>query len=673
MALGAELIGQLDFLGDWGVLTTDQRLVVTGWNRWLTQRTGLTPGAVLGKTLPDLFPDLPARRIDQYYRQALAGRPVVLSQRLHRYVLPMRPAHAGTGFDFMQQTARIIPVANGPDAGGTVTLIEDVTERVVYEAELRARARRQAATAVVARAALAGGELEDVAREVVRHVRDTLDVEFAEVVEARPEAGWIVLAGGGWYRPAPVVFDPSAPRLQADLAAGSLVITTDLGDDHLRANGVGGGVIVAVPGPAGRPPRRLGVYARGPRAFPQDEVEFVRSLADVLGMAGERKHLEDELRLRLGDLAEVDKRKDDFLATLAHELRNPLAPVRNSLQILRLTPDPEIRDRALGVMGRQLGHMVRLIDDLLDLSRINRNKMELRRAPIRLPDVVASAVETARPAIDAAGHELTVTLPPTPVTLDADLTRLAQVFANLLTNSAKYTEPGGRIGLEAVVDPGGVTVTVRDTGIGIPAAALPTLFEMFAQVDRAAERAAGGLGIGLALVKGLVDMHGGTVAAASPGPGQGSTFTVRLPVVDSPPPAAEGQPGLAGRSASPRRILVVDDNRDSAATMGEMLRLGGHDVALAHDGVEALDRAEAFRPEVILMDVGMPRMNGLDAARQIRSRPWGTDAVIVAMTGWGQAGDRVRTKEAGFDAHLVKPVDALELQDWLLRLHRPGE
>ncbi|HEX4611272.1 MAG TPA: PAS domain S-box protein, partial [Urbifossiella sp.] len=371
----------------------------------------------------------------------------------------------------------------------------------------------------------------------------------------------------------------------------------------------------------------------------------------------ERRRMEEELR-------DADRRKDDFLALLAHELRNPLAPIRNGLQVIRLSGDRETRERSQAMMDRQLTHMVRLIDDLLDVSRINRGKMELRRSRILLADALSSAVETARPVIEAAGHELTTDLPADPVTLDADLTRLAQVFSNLLTNSAKYTERGGRIALAARRDGAEVVVTVTDTGIGIPAEALPRIFDMFSQVDRSIERNTGGLGIGLALVKGLVEMHGGTVAAASGGQGRGSEFTVRLPASTVRP----GNPGdvPAAPSGTPsgpgRRILVVDDNRDSAQSMGEMLRLFGHQVAFAYDGLEAVERAGAFRPEAILMDVGMPRLNGYEATRRIREQPWGRGMSIIALTGWGQEGDRSRSKDAGCDGHLVKPVSLSELE-----------
>jgi PAS domain S-box-containing protein len=411
---------------------------------------------------------------------------------------------------------------------------------------------------------------------------------------------------------------------------------------------------------AGTLGRRVYDYILMPVLGADGEVEAVAGLTrDVT----DRQQLEQELR-------DQDRKKDDFIALLAHELRNPLAPIRNGLQVLRLGPgNADALAKARDMMDRQLTHMVRLIDDLLDVSRINRHKMVLRRERVTLADVVASAVETARPVIDAAGHELTVALPAAPVVLDADLTRLAQVFSNLLTNSAKYTPKGGRVWLAAERAGGQVVVSVRDTGIGIPAPALPTVFDMFSQVDRSVEKTTGGLGIGLALVKGLVEMHGGTVTADSAGEGRGTTFTVALPEAGR----AEEPGAAAGAGPAPvaaGRILVVDDNRDGAESMADMLGMLGNEVRTAHDGLEAVAAAEAFRPDVILMDVGMPRLNGLDATKRIRGQPWGANVTVIALTGWGQEGDRERSREAGCDGHLVKPVNLTDLQR-LLRELRP--
>jgi CheY-like chemotaxis protein len=360
-------------------------------------------------------------------------------------------------------------------------------------------------------------------------------------------------------------------------------------------------------------------------------------------------------------LQDADRRKDEFLATLAHELRNPLAPIRNGLQLLKLASDPETGEAARAMMERQLAQMVRLVDDLMDVSRITRNKLELRKTRLELWAAVQSALETARSQIEANGHTLTVTLPSYPVYVDGDLTRLAQVFWNLLNNSAKYTEPGGHISLVAEVVRGEAVLTVRDNGIGIPAEALPGLFEMFSQVDGSLERAQGGLGIGLALVKGLTEAHGGNVSVESRGGGHGSTFTVRLPISQGQYAASEG----AGRHqpvAGPgRRILIVDDNRDAAASLAMLLTVLGNDTRTAHDGLQAVELADAFRPDLIVLDIGLPKLNGYDACRRIRQQVWAQEMLIVAATGWGQQEDRRRSKEAGFDRHLVKPIDAAEL------------
>ncbi len=377
----------------------------------------------------------------------------------------------------------------------------------------------------------------------------------------------------------------------------------------------------------------------------------------------ERKCAEDAMR-------DANRKKDEFIAMLAHELRNPLAPIRNGLQVMRFgASDPDSMRQASTMMERQLGHMVRLIDDLLDVSRISRNKMELRKERVTLSDVVTSAVETARPLIDAGGHSFSVSLPHSPILLDADLTRLAQVFGNLLCNSAKYTPPGGHIWLEAKQRGNDAFISISDNGIGIPPESLANVFDMFTQVDRSIERNTGGLGIGLALVKGLVEMHNGTVSVVSPGLGRGTTFTVRLPALENACERAEEniqeEPSTAGMK---RRFLVVDDNKDSATTMAMMLKLVGNEVRTANDGFEALNVSEQFRPQVILMDLGMPKLNGYKATRLIREQPWGRSITIIALTGWGQENDRAQSREAGCNGHLVKPVSLPDLEKLLIEL-----
>ncbi len=394
----------------------------------------------------------------------------------------------------------------------------------------------------------------------------------------------------------------------------------------------------------------------------------------IRDQVAELERAQEELRASEEALRDADQKKDDFIALLAHELRNPLAPLRNGLQVMRLAGDRDAEAvvQARAMMERQLTHLVRLVDDLLDVSRISRNKLELRRERVLLADVVSSAVETARPMIEAANHDLQITLPAGPVYLDADLTRLAQVFSNLLTNSAKYTARGGQIRLAAERGADAVVVRVQDNGIGIPAASLENIFDMFSQVDRSIERDTGGLGIGLALVRGLVEMHGGSVAAVSAGQDQGSTFTVRLPLAKARPAPREAN-GTNGRQPRiRRRVLVVDDNRDGASSMAMMLRLLGNEIRTAHDGIEALEQARAFQPDVILMDLGMPRLNGLEATRRIREQEWGRDVAIIALTGWGQEGDRERSRQAGCNGHLVKPVDLPDLEKLLADVQPKG-
>jgi PAS domain S-box-containing protein len=397
------------------------------------------------------------------------------------------------------------------------------------------------------------------------------------------------------------------------------------------------------------------------RGFPvKDAAGRVYRFVGIAEDTTEKKQAEEALK-------EANRRKDEFLATLAHELRNPLAPIRTGLELMKLAGDDrQVIDDARGLIERQLAQMVRLIDDLLDVSRITRGRLELRTQRIPLAAAVQVALEATGGFIESCGHELSVELPPEPIELDADLTRLAQVFSNLLNNAAKYTEQGGRIWLSAEAHDGEVVVRVRDTGIGIPAELLPDVFEMFTQVDQSLERSRGGLGIGLTLARRLVEMHKGTIEARSGGAGLGSEFIVRLPAARGSPASEPSPCGAGTRPAgrANRKILVVDDNRDAALTLSKLLRRMGNDVQTVHDGEEAVDAASAFRPELVLLDIGLPKLNGYDAARQIRDQSWGKDMILVALTGWGQDDDRRRSREAGFDHHLVKPVDP----DALVRL-----
>ena len=405
----------------------------------------------------------------------------------------------------------------------------------------------------------------------------------------------------------------------------------------------------------------------------RDATGRVVGAAKVARDITDRKRTEEVLRVEA-------RRKDEFLAVLAHELRNPLAPIRNAVEILAQAGggDPRV-GWVRGVLDRQVGQLARLVDDLLDLSRVGRGKVRLAVERVAVADVLDRAVETSRPVVDAGGHRLTVGRPVEPLWVDADPTRLAQVLSNLLNNAAKYTPPGGAIELAAARAGDAVEFRVADTGIGIPADKLGEVFEPFSQVDTALDRAQGGLGIGLAIVRRLVELHGGTVMAHSDGPGRGSRFTVRLPLMGNPEPGTRSDgadtpgpplPVPHSEFRAPKRVLVVDDNVDAAESLALLLQVLGHVARTVHDGPAALAAAREYRPEVVFLDIGMPGMTGHEVAVRLRAMPEARGAVLVAVTGWGQEEDRRRTREAGFDRHLVKPVDPEALREVLAGVGR---
>ena len=464
------------------------------------------------------------------------------------------------------------------------------------------------------------------------------------------------------------VIESKRPELVSDVS-DELLKAAAWNDEHLAAlrafkpksymcvplvnrDGVSGAISFATNGADGR-------------RYCEEDLELAVDLARRASTAIENARLYDRLR-------ETDRRKDEFLATLAHELRNPLAPIRNSVLILRLKEgdDPDSA-WARDVIERQVGHMSRLIDDLLDVSRLTRDKLELRPERMDLAGAIGDAVETVRPLINEMGHELTLETPEDPVFLDADRTRLGQVFANLLSNAAKYSEPGGRIILSASVKSreNAVVITVKDEGIGIAAEQLPRIFEMFAQFVPSLERTQGGLGIGLALARGLVELHGGTIEVHSAGLGQGTEVIVQLPLASKPAPEGDGatRPESAGGARPRARVLVVDDSEDIAESLGRVLSMRGYEAHLAHDGTQALAMAGALRPDAAVLDIGLPGMNGYDLARAIRNEPWGRSMTLIAVTGWGQLNDRSRSGRAGFDHHLVKPVEPAALIELLAR------
>ncbi len=386
----------------------------------------------------------------------------------------------------------------------------------------------------------------------------------------------------------------------------------------------------------------------------------------------ERKRAEASLRQLAAELAETDRRKTEFLATLAHELRNPLAPLTNGLQLMRMAGGaPATQQKAREMMERQLRHLVRLVDDLLDIARISSGKVELIRERLTLKSALAVAVETSMPLVNAGRHHLEVDVPDETLELVADPTRLAQVVSNLLNNAAKYTTPGGHIALRARREGGQAVITVSDNGIGMAPESLPAMFELFAQFGSDRNRAQGGLGIGLALVRRLVDLHGGTVIAESPGLGAGCTFTVRLPLAEAAPAmATAAAPPADHAPASPAglRVLVVDDNVDAAESLAALLQMSGHDTRIANDGDTALRTAREFAPEIVFLDIGMPGKDGYEVARELRASPGTREATLVALTGWGAKDDRARSRSAGFDHHLTKPAGLAAVDGLLARM-----
>ena len=446
------------------------------------------------------------------------------------------------------------------------------------------------------------------------------------------------------------------PRFQrTSIIFVSALLLTDL--DRLRGYECGAVDYVPVPVVPEILRAKVSVFAelyRKTRALERLNAELERRVADRTAA----------LEATTAALQEADRRKDEFLAILAHELRNPLAPIRTAVQLLRKRELAEAQTmRAREVIERQVQHLVCLIDDLLDVSRITRGMITLQRERVLIDAVVARAVETARPLIDARRHELTLDLPEDLLSVEGDPTRLVQIIGNILHNAAKFMEPGGRIVLSVAREDSYAVIKVKDAGMGIPSDLVPKIFDLFSQVHQKSESAHGGLGIGLALVRRLVEMHGGAVSASSQGRGHGTELVVRLPllgVTATPfgvPTVESKRPPVVG----PRRILVADDNNDAVEALALQLQLAGHDVRTANDGMEALEVAETFAPQVVLLDLGMPRMDGYETARQIRRRSWGRGATLVALTGWGQQQDRQRTSAAGFDAHLVKPVTEYDL------------
>jgi PAS domain S-box-containing protein len=635
------------------IISKDLSGTITSWNRAAERLYGYTAGEIVGRPISVLMPPDHQDDFPKIMERLNRG------ERVENYET-VRVSKDGRRVDV---SLTISPIRNA--AGqivGASKIARDVTDRKRTEAALRKQTERLRLLWEAAAVLLTANNPDAMLRGLLTKVGPHLGVDtyFNFVVNDNGDALRLASCEG-----IPVETARTISRMEfGQSVCGTValhrrpVVATDIqGSDDPKVQLLKSfGLRCCAANPLLAGDRLLGTLSFASRVkdqFDPEEVAFIETLTHYVTVAYERLWLVNELR-------EADRRKDEFLATLAHELRNPLAPIRNAVQVLRQKgPDePELR-WGRDVIDRQVEYLNRLLDDLLDVSRITRNKLELRKQRIDLGEVIRGAVESSRPAIEQSGHELTVTLPAQPIYLNGDVVRLAQVFVNLLNNAAKYTERWGRIGLTAAEERGEVVVRVKDTGVGIPAEKLPRLFDIFFQVDRTLERSQGGLGIGLSLVRRLVELHGGTVEAFSEGVGRGSEFSVRLPVLaDKPKPAQPPESGgKGGKATAGRRILLVDDNRDSADSLAMLLRLTGNEVHTAYDGVDGVETAARVRPDVVVLDIGMPKLNGYDACRRIRNEPWGTDMLLIALTGWGQEEDRRRTVEAGFDAHVVKPVD----------------
>jgi signal transduction histidine kinase/ActR/RegA family two-component response regulator len=663
-----------------GILTTDGDLRITGWNHWLEINTRRPASSVLGRSLLEVYPDLVTRRLDESYRKALAGQIVVLSQRMHKYVLPMSATVARAGHVNMQQSARIAPLIEEGHVLGTLTLIEDVTERAVYDSELAARTNQQAGVADLGRQALAGEQLAKLTASALRIIAETVSIEQCAVFELDSNKKTLAMtAGTGWL-------EGIAGQRRLELASESRsefgsttsrsmtvcdVAALPPGPLHAALAEHGAVCAISVPVMANEACLGvLGLFGRTAAELLPEDVHVIQAVANVIGLAIDARRLEHALRDRVDQLAIADQRKDEFLAMLAHELRNPLAPILSAMDFLKLDESRGDSMRtACDVIERQVNQMRRLIDDLLDIARITQGKISLQKEIFDAAMVAAQAVEISRPLIEAGRHELSLSLPSTPQWILGDPTRIAQVLANLLNNAAKYTDPGGQLSFSVERREGDVQFTIRDSGVGIPSAMLSHVFDLFTQVNRSLDRAQGGLGIGLTLVRRIVELHGGSVHAFSEGVGKGSEFVIRLPPVDGenrPEAKTERTPADATQLRS-LDILVVDDNVDAARILALLLKAFGHNVRTAASGLAAIDAAKRSTPDVIFLDIGLPEMDGFEVARQLRASFGPRCPLLVALTGYGRPDDLDRSREAGFSHHLTKPVEGRTLQQLLDR------
>jgi len=646
-------------IGD-AVLVTDAAATVVSLNAVAEALTGWSEAEAIGRNLdevlritgerPDQVVQNPARRVLQ------EGRIVGLNNRsvLRGRDGTQRPIDDSAA-PIKDQEGRIV---------GVVLVFRDVSERRRAEEQAAARAREHEAIARLGETALSGHDLHALMSDAAGYVTGTLATDLCEVLELTADGRKLLLrAGVGWEASAlgttTLPADSGSPAACA-LASGTPLVLDDLRTESrcsasalLQAHGAVSGMSVVIAGEEGRRYGVLGTYVTRRRAFGRDEVNFLCAVANVLAVAIERKHAEEALH-------DANRQKDNVLAMLAHELRNPLSPIRNAMHVLRRRGvDAAQLEWAGEMIDRQVAHMSRLLDDLLDVSRVARGKISLHKERLDFGQVVRVTAEDYRATLEAQGLRMTVDVPEQALPVRGDPTRLSQAVGNLLHNAGKFTNPGGQVTvrLEKVAESDGVLLRIRDTGIGIEPAVLARVFDTFSQADHSLDRSRGGLGLGLALVKGLVELHGGAVEAHSGGLGCGSEFVIHLPL-DTAPAEPAAAPGARAGGVRPCRVLVIEDNRDVADSMKYLLESDGHSVAVAHTGAAGIEAARRFFPQVVLCDIGLPGgLDGFGVARMMRDDTALSSAYLVALTGYGQAEDRRRVEEAGFDMHLIKPVD----------------
>jgi len=592
-------------------------------NKLYAERFGAHPRDIVGKTIRDVFGESGYADVEPYVGAVLSGKQVVFEKQCSSN--PISPRYVWVTYEpEFDHTGRV---------AGFIGTVLDITEHKGTERELRE-----------SEAHFHG--LADAMPHLVWTARPDGSVDYYNSRAQQYES--ITACENSSWEWRPIVHEDDLQR------------TVDAWESSVRS------------GEIYECEHRLRLSDGSFRWHLSRGVPLKNDAGEVIKWFGTATDVHD-LRKTEQELRENDRRKDEFLAMLSHELRNPLAPIRNAIQAIKRIGPPEPQLQQLSdIIGRQVTHMARLVDDLLDVSRITQNKITLRKERLELMTVVGRAVEASRPLIDAHSHRLTVLLPPDPVRVEGDMTRLAQVISNLLSNAAKYTEEGGNIWLTAEVSGGEVVLKVNDDGVGIPAHILPHVFDLFTQAERSLDRSDGGLGIGLTLVRHLVELHGGRVEAHSEGLGKGSEFVVRLPKADGVKSKIETVAPAAVTTANCCRILVVDDNMDAGESMVTLLKLDGHDVRVTFDGLAAVESARDFRPQVVLLDIGLPGMDGYEVARRLRSHDETKDTCLIAVTGYGRIEDRERTFASGFDYHLTKPVDPGDVEEIINNLMTDG-